>query len=420
MPTPIAMPSLGMTMREGTVVEWRARVGDRVEKGEVLLLIESEKAEVEIEAPASGFLRALLVAPGATVPCGTVLAVLTASPEEAFDPAAFASATAPRAEVELRAGAVTAPRRAEVEAPATPAARKLAKTHGVELSRLRGSGPAGRVTREDVEAVVERLATRVTLRDGLSLERPVTGEGPPVLLLPGFGTDISAYARQTPALAKRFRVMALNPRGVGVSDAPECERYAVSEAADDAAAAAGEPVHVVGASLGAAVALELARRHPERVRSLVLVTPFQHASGRLLAVVEAWAALAAAVPPELLARAIVPWLFSSATLEDAGRRARAVRGFADTAARVPAATLERAAAGLRDWGIPDAELRRIPIPATVVAAEQDLLTPDSAALAAQLPRARLVTLRGTGHGCLLEAPEAANEALLAHLATAAA
>ena len=420
MPTPIAMPSLGMTMREGTVVEWRARPGERVEKGDVVLLIESEKAEVEIEAPASGFVRALLVAPGATVPCGTVLAVLTATAEEAFDPAAFEAASAPRAEAGTPAAAVAAPRRSEIEAPATPAARKLAKEHGLELARLRGSGPGGRVTREDVEAAIERLATRVAVGEGLALERPVTGQGPAVLLLPGFGTDVSAYARQIPALSPRFRVMALNPRGVGLSDAPESERYAVQEAADDAAAAAGEPVHVIGASLGAAVALELARRHPERVRSLVLVTPFQQASGRLLAVVEAWAALAAAAPPEVLARAIVPWLFSSATLEDAGRRARVVRGFAETAALVPAATLERAGAGLRDWGIPDAELRRISVPATVLAAEQDLLTPDSAALAAKLPRARLVTLRGAGHGCLLETPEAANEALLAHLSGGAA
>jgi pyruvate dehydrogenase E2 component (dihydrolipoamide acetyltransferase) len=416
MPTPIAMPSLGMTMREGTVVEWRTRVGDRVEKGEVLLLIESEKAEVEIEAPATGFVRALLVAPGATVPCGTVLALLTASPDEAFDPAAFAAPQAPRAEAGPRPGALATPRPAAAEAPATPAARKLAKEHGLDLARLRGSGPGGRITREDVEAVLERLASRVPVREGLALERPVVGDGPPVLLLPGFGTDLTVYARQIPALSSRFRVMALNPRGVGLSDAPESERYAVPEAADDAATAAGEPVHVVGASLGAAVALSLAQRHPERVRSLVLVTPFQRASGRLRAVIEAWTALAAAVAPEILARAIVPWLFAPATLEDDGRRARLVRGFAETAARVSAATLERAAAGLRDWGIPDTELRRISVPTTVLAAEQDLLTPDSAALAAALPRARLVTLRGTGHGCLLEDPEAANEALLAHLA----
>ncbi len=419
MPTPIAMPSLGMTMREGTVVEWRARPGDRVEKGEVLLLIESEKAEVEIEAPAAGFVRALLVAPGATVPCGTVLAVLTAGPDEAFDPAAFARPSERVAEAAPRPDVVGASRPAAAEAPATPAARKLAKDHGLELAQLRGSGPGGRITREDVEAVLERLATRVTVREGLALERPVAGEGPPVLLLPGFGTDVSAYARQIPALSARFRVFALNPRGVGLSDAPQSERYAIPEAADDAAAAVGEPVHVVGASLGAAVALELALRHPGRVRSLVLVTPFRRASGRLRAVLDAWTALAAAVAPEVLARAIVPWLFSSTTLEDDGRRARAVRGFAETAARVPAATLERAAAGLKDWGIPDTELRRISLPTTVLAAEQDLLTPDSSALAAALPGARLVTLRGTGHGCLLEAPEAANEALLAHLAASA-
>ena len=67
------MPKLGMTMEEGTVVQWPLAPGDPVVKGELLLLIESEKTEVEIEAPASGFFRHVYVEEGDTVPCGTLL-----------------------------------------------------------------------------------------------------------------------------------------------------------------------------------------------------------------------------------------------------------------------------------------------------------------------------------------------------------
>ena len=78
-----------MTMQEGKVVEWRATPGDRVEKGQVLLVIESEKAEVEIEAPAAGVLRHVYIAPDTTVPCATLLAALTATPDEPFDAEAY-------------------------------------------------------------------------------------------------------------------------------------------------------------------------------------------------------------------------------------------------------------------------------------------------------------------------------------------
>ena len=80
MPTAIAMPRLGMTMTEGTVLTWPVPLGGRVEKGQVVLTIESEKAEVEIEAPASGVLRHVYVEPDRTVPCGTLLAALTEAP----------------------------------------------------------------------------------------------------------------------------------------------------------------------------------------------------------------------------------------------------------------------------------------------------------------------------------------------------
>jgi pyruvate dehydrogenase E2 component (dihydrolipoamide acetyltransferase) len=425
MPTAIAMPKLGMTMTEGRVIEWPVPVGERVEKGQVVLVIESEKAEVEIDATASGVVRHIYVEPDQTVPCGTLLAALTDAADEPFDPEAFRreherTAPSPARQAPAPTPATGEPGRAPAARPGrgavTPAARRLARELGIDAAQVPGSGPGGRVTREDVEAWAERLSTRIPVADGVSLEVPEEGEGDPVLLLPGFGADVSAFARQVPALASGYRVRGVNPRGVGSSDAPETERYDISTAAADAAAVSGEPAHVVGASLGAAAALELALEHPERVRSLTLMTPFVRAESRLLAVIESWCQLAAEASPEALARALVPWMFSPALLADDGARERTVRGFAETATRVPAASLARWAAGLRAWsGTREGDLARIAVPTLVIAAGRDLLIPGAAALAEAIPRAKCTVVPEAGHAVGLEAPEAVNQALLAHL-----
>ncbi len=425
MPHAIAMPRLGMTMQEGTLIEWRVQPGDRIEKGQIVVVIESEKTEVEIEATAPGFVRHIYVEPGTTVPCATVLAALTDAPGEPFDAAAFRAASergvvrpaAAAPSSVWRAPASPAPGALQARgAPITPAARRRAKELGIEAAAVSGSGPGGRVTEEDVEAWAERLRSRVVVRDGVALDVPSQGTGESLLLLPGFGTDVSAFARQIQALAGRFRVRGVNPRGVALSDAPEAEAYTVAEAAADAAALIGrERSHVVGASLGAAVAIELALSHPECVRSLVLVTPFARAGGRLLAVLEAWCTLAAEASPGALAAAIVPWLFSAAFLEDDARRARAVRGLAELVPRVPAATLRRAAAGLRAWsGTRERELGGLKPPTLVIAAADDVLTPHADRVAAAIPGATLVSIPGAGHAVSLESPDAVTHALLAH------
>jgi 3-oxoadipate enol-lactonase len=251
----------------------------------------------------------------------------------------------------------------------------------------------------------------------VALEVVGLGEGDPVLLLPGFGTDISSFARQSPALAERFRVLGLNPRGVGLSDAPEDDCYAVAQAAADAAQLIEAPAHLVGASLGAAVALELALGSPDKVRSLSLITPFLSADARLLAVSEAWCRMAAEAPPETLARSLLPWLFSSRTLADEAARERILRGLAASLPRVPAMTLERSAEGLRRWsGSRKGDLAAIAVPTLVVAAAEDLLTPDAEAVSRAIAGARCELIPEAGHAVALEAPEAVNRALLAHLA----
>lgn len=423
MPTAIAMPKLGMTMREGTVLEWRISLGDAVEKGQVILEIESEKSAVEIEATASGVLRHIYVGPDETVPCGALLAALTESGDEPFDAAAFAAEHARTLQPAARrpaapAASVSAPlERAGARGAATPAARRLARELGIDVAGITGSGPGGRITREDVEAHAAIRESLTPVAEGIALEVLSQGEGDPVLLLPGFGTDVSVFAPQVPALAERHRVLGINPRGVGSSDAPDLECYDVAQSAADAARIAEQPAHVIGASLGAAVALELALAHPDRVRSLVLVTPFVEAAPRLLAVLQTWGQLAEEVGSLALARALVPWLFAPATLAEPRAVERVTRGLADTLGRVPAKTLARTARGLRAWsGSRVQDLKRIAVPTLVIAGAEDLLTPDAAALAREIPEAECLVIPNTGHAVGLEAANAVNPAILAHLA----
>ena len=96
----IAMPRLGMTMEEGTVIAWPLALGTPFQRGDVILIIETEKAESEIEASANGVMRHIYVEVGQTVPCGALLAAMTDSDEEAFDPEAFAASYQPPDAVE--------------------------------------------------------------------------------------------------------------------------------------------------------------------------------------------------------------------------------------------------------------------------------------------------------------------------------
>jgi pimeloyl-ACP methyl ester carboxylesterase len=250
----------------------------------------------------------------------------------------------------------------------------------------------------------------------VSLEVVAAGTGDDVLLLPGLGTDASAFARQSPVLAEHFRVHGVNPRGVGLSDAPEADAYAVTQTASDAAAVCEGSFHVIGASLGAAAALELTLAQPERVRSLTLITPFVEATPRLLALAEGWSRLAAEATPTTLAAALLPWFFSNDFLADAAARGRTLRGLSQTVARVPASTLERMVAGMASWsGTRGEDLAKVSVPTLVVAAGDDLLSPNAEDIAKAIPGARLLVVPGAGHAVALESPDSVNDALSEHL-----
>ena len=154
------MPQMGYDMVEGTLVRWIKSEGDEVKRGEPVAEIETDKAVVEMESTANGLLRKILATEGATVPVGHPIGIIGSADEDIAgligDPApASDSADAPSTEVAVEAAA---PAPAPQEQPASdgervkvsPVARKLAEERGIELSQVKGTGPGGRITREDV------------------------------------------------------------------------------------------------------------------------------------------------------------------------------------------------------------------------------------------------------------------------------
>ncbi len=152
----VLMPQLGETVSEGTISAWHKKAGDPVEKGEMLLDVETDKVATEIPAPVSGVLSSINVAEGETVDVGTVLAVITAE-GEAVAEAVVAVAAAPEPAAAETATAATGAGLLDKSAGnhLSPAVRRLLKENKLNIADIRGSGRDGRVTRQDVLKHIE-------------------------------------------------------------------------------------------------------------------------------------------------------------------------------------------------------------------------------------------------------------------------
>ena len=173
MATEVLMPKLGLTMEEGSVNSWLKKEGEAVQEGEPLMEIMTDKAAVEVESPASGVLRKIIVPEGETVPLATVIAVIT-DPDEAL-PAKYAQAPAKPAEpAAAPAEKLAAPvRRRGERIKASPAAKRVAREQGLaeeELGQVPGTGPGGRITEQDVLDYVAAKAAKPSEAPAVDVE----------------------------------------------------------------------------------------------------------------------------------------------------------------------------------------------------------------------------------------------------------
>ena len=230
------MPALSSTMTEGKIVEWLKQPGDRVERGESVLVVESDKADMDVESFNEGFLAAVLMPAGGTAPVGETIGLIVetqaeiaevqakapaapaAVPAPAATPDPAAPAPAPAQVAAAAAQAPAAPAAPVAQVPvvaaaapsgngngrvvASPRARKLALQLGVALEALRGSGPHGRIQAEDVLAATGQP---------VSLPRVAEGSGPAVApLASGGGAAAAPVAPAGQAFGRPGDTVAFN------------------------------------------------------------------------------------------------------------------------------------------------------------------------------------------------------------------
>ncbi len=158
----INMPKLGFDMAEGTLVRWVKQLGEPINKGDVLAEIETDKATVEVESPASGVVLQHIVEQGTVVPVNAPIAIVGAADEKVDTPAVSPSKVeSQKSDAALQTPPTPAPAPQAVSSPepssvvkASPLAKKIAREKNLDLSRIQGTGPGGRIVRRDIEAVI--------------------------------------------------------------------------------------------------------------------------------------------------------------------------------------------------------------------------------------------------------------------------
>jgi pimeloyl-ACP methyl ester carboxylesterase len=302
MPVEVIMPKVDMDMASGKIMTWHIAEGEHVSKGDPLFDIETDKAAMEVEAPADGTLHH--TAPeGTEIAIGKPCAWLYAEGEEVgAQPEPFGGSGSPASDPEPDAPAASqensapaapsdeeAPQQESASAPdgdkvrATPAARALAASEGVDLHALTGTGPRGRIQADDVREALSRPAQTGAFSapavfkaetGALAVSRSKGGEETPVVLLHGFASDSQSWAPVESHLRHR-PLIRIDLPSHGKSPKLRIDSFAdlvkqVRRAFDGLDL---EDAHLVGHSLGGAVALALADTRPKSLSSLTLIAP---------------------------------------------------------------------------------------------------------------------------------------------------
>lgn len=296
------MPRLDKDMEEGRIATWLRDEGDEIAKGDVLFEIETDKAAVEVEAEHAGHLHHIALASGESAPVDGVVAWIYAAgenvgpPPEAPTPGPASAAQDESAPIESDpapqepAPPERAPRRASPAADpsngrifATPVARVEAQARGISLEGMTGTGPAARIQKSDILAFAGSSAPaspapplRPENQPGpLSVLSTGGGDRLPMVMIHGFLADASGWDKLAKPLGRDRTVHRIelpchgrSPQG-RVADFADLVR-SLRHAFDGIAS---ERCHLVGHSLGGALALALADTRPRRIESLTMIAP---------------------------------------------------------------------------------------------------------------------------------------------------
>ena len=155
MATKVIMPQLGLTATEGTVVKWLKQEGDKVKKAQPLVEVQTDKVNFEVEAPEEGILLKIVAPEGTIVPVTNLLGWIGEPIEGDRENSQSGDLATPQGATANGTAVLNAPRE-QAFPKSSPAARKLAREHGIELAEITGTGPRGRIVAEDVQRLIEK------------------------------------------------------------------------------------------------------------------------------------------------------------------------------------------------------------------------------------------------------------------------
>ena len=430
MPVEVILPKVDMDMTHGTLAVWHVAEGETVAKGAALFDIETDKAAMEVEAPASGRLHHVTARPGDKVAVGTVVALIyvagegivttpppmASEPVPAEPPPPSILGASPRAAVPQ--DQPVAEVHDESRLRATPAARQAARMAGIAMENIPGSGPRGRIQRDDVKAAPHSAPSVWSSQPGTLHVSHRKGAGPPLVLIHGFTADSQSWAPLEKSMGPQRALIRIDLPGHGRSPRRKLNRFAdlarmIVDTFDDATRGV-DSVHLLGHSLGGALALAIADIRPHRVASLSLIAPAGLGP-------EIDAAVLTGIVRASRAESLAPWL-RRLTATPAGIS----DDYAMAAMKLRADPALRAAqAEMADSLFPDgvqpfdlrAALSRLEVPTTLIWGRQDHILPYRHALAADGEFA-IHLLTGAGHIPQIECPDRVARILVRHLAAA--
>ena len=416
-PTEVILPKVDMDMTHGTFATWHVAEGALVQKGAALFDIETDKAAMEVEAPATGYLHHLMAKPGDKVAVGSVVAYIyapgqavgpvpsVAADETAAAPLTKAVAHTPASPSVLPAAGAAPVAASSANTRATPAARAAARKAGITLVDIIGTGPLGRIQRDDITALLDapaainsiKATTAWAPQPGPLNIRRRKGDGATYMLLHGFTADNQSWSPLEKAMGALPALIRIDMPNHGKSPNRRITSFAtlarmMVEAFDEATRETG-PVHIIGHSLGGALALAIADIRAPRVASLTLIAPAGLGP-------EIDSAVLQGIIRASRAESLAPWLrrltASPDTITDSFAEA-AMRARSDAAQRAAQADMANVifADGTQTFDLRPA-LERTTIPTRIVWGRQDQIIPHRHALAAKTDAA-IHLLQGAGH-----------------------
>jgi len=280
----ILVPQVGQDLTEAKIVALNVKLGDSVAKGDIVAEVESEKATFEVEAFVAGIVISLPFAVGDLAPVLEPLMHLGQAGEVV---GGAAKAIAQVAEAQAVVPAETAPVVAPVGTSdqvnttgrSSPLARRVAAQNGLQLDRIAGTGPRGAVVMRDVTAALQAqpkgISAPAALRIGNGLQSLQAGTGTPIVFLHGFGAELAAWRPLVARTSVQNPMLGVDLAGHGAATARAVAGFdgLVDDMAQRLADAGISSAHLVGHSLGAAVAVALADRGDLDIRSLTLIAP---------------------------------------------------------------------------------------------------------------------------------------------------